>query len=583
MTDTPKRKSEDLPRGYDRDTPEHLEDLPEGDGVLVLSPQHRIMSANLQAEGLLKRRLSAGKALTLEQIFDPDSLPQAELALREAWQGGHSRSGVKAMVRPEAGAPLPVVYSVSPVIDESGRIIGATLTFHEENYLHRGLLRADHPVDFEFNTLFENLAEGVFTINNHWRITSFNQRAQEITGFKLEEVLGRPCADIFKSDLCQTACPLRATLESGVTRFDQDVRIADKHGRKVPILVNTSILKDRRNRVIGAVETFRPLIPSDFRKKPEDESARTEDIIGHSQSLVAVINKLPDVAASEASVVLEGESGTGKELFARAIHALSPRAAGPFVAVNCSALAETLLESELFGHEKAAFTGAVNSKVGRFELSSGGTLFLDEVAEIKPDIQVKLLRVLEEKVFERVGGTRSISMDARIISATNRSLIKEVRQGRFRDDLFYRLHTVPLYLPPLRERVEDIPILVSHFMEKLNQKYKKRVRGVDPKVLSIFTRYHWPGNVRELVRIMEYAFVFVKGPIITPTHLPEMEREDRPDIRKGTPGARIPWEDERQAIVKALEKAGGRRKEAARLLGLSRSSLWRKMKAYHLF
>ena len=297
--------------------------------------------------------------------------------------------------------------------------------------------------------------------------------------------------------------------------------------------------------------------------------------------MARLLGMLPDVAASEASVVLEGESGTGKELFARAIHAQSPRADGPFVAVNCSALAESLLESELFGHEKAAFTGASSSRAGRFELARGGTLFLDEISEIKPEIQVKLLRVLEEKVFERVGGTRPIIMDARIISATNRNLIQEVRAGRFRQDLFYRLRTVPLYLPALRERLEDMPQLVSHFISRFNDKSNKRVRGLDPKAMGMFRKYHWPGNVRELQRVLEYAFVFVKGPVITPAHLPEFESQPAKSSEQAPAGPGF-WEDERLAIERALAKTGGRRLEAARLLGISRSSLWRKMKVLGL-
>jgi transcriptional regulator with PAS, ATPase and Fis domain len=293
---------------------------------------------------------------------------------------------------------------------------------------------------------------------------------------------------------------------------------------------------------------------------------------------------LPEIAASEANVVLEGESGTGKELFAQTIHYQSPRAQGPFVAVNCSALAESLLESELFGHVKAAFTGAIAGKVGRFELAKGGTLFLDEIGEFKPELQVKLLRVLEERVFERVGGTNSVSMDARIIVATSRNLKEEVRQGRFREDLYYRLRTVPLYLPRLRDRLEDIPLLVNQFINWLNKKYKKEVRGLDPKVLTLFQQHDWPGNVRELQHVLEYAFVFVKGHIITKSHLPELE--DAPRRSQSAHPAILPspsqGEDEREAIQQALQKARGRRQVAARLLGMSRSSLWRKMRTHNL-
>lgn len=568
-----------------REDQEHLEgefiDLPEGDGVITLSPQWKILSANLQAERIFRVKFEPGQMLHRDQIFPADYLSQAELAIREALQEGHSRSNLRAEIKTGTGHEPAVVYSVFPLFDDKRAIVGITLMFRD--FLQK--LSPSRPVDnalgVDHGALVENLAEGVFTINHRWLITSFNQRAQEITGFQREDVLGRYCWDVFQSDLCRTGCPLRTTLETGVTHMDQDVRIVAKEGRRLSILVNTSVLRDGRNKVIGAVETFRPLTGVAMTEEIASEAKGPTEIVGQDPELMRLLNMLPDVARSEACVVIEGESGTGKELIALAIHKQSTRSAGPFVAVNTSALAETLLESELFGHEKAAFTGAINSKVGRFELARGGTLFLDEIAEIKPEIQVKLLRVLEERVFERVGGIRSIPMDTRIISATNRTLIEEVRRGRFRQDLFYRLRTVTLELPPLRDRKRDIPLLVEHFVRQLNEKYGKWVRGVDPKVMNIFRRYHWPGNIRELQRVLEYAFVFVKGPIITPAHLPELDEEpvEGPAIAQALAS---PWEDERTSLIRALEQAGGRRQEAARLLGISRSSLWRKMKSYGL-
>jgi transcriptional regulator with PAS, ATPase and Fis domain len=245
-------------------------------------------------------------------------------------------------------------------------------------------------------------------------------------------------------------------------------------------------------------------------------------------------------------------------------------------------LVETLLESELFGHVKGAFTGAVNHKIGRFELAKGGTLFLDEIGELKMELQTKLLRALESKVFERVGGARPIPLEARIIAATSRNLLQEVRRGRFRTDLLYRLRTVSFALPPLRERREDIPLLVQHFLTRMNQRQRKEVRGVDPKVMALFQQYAWPGNIRELERVLEYALVFVKGPVITRDHLPELESPRQTPLHPQAPLEQQLWAGERLAIQKALKKAQGRREDAARLLGISRSSLWRKMKAYDL-
>jgi PAS domain S-box-containing protein len=560
-----------------------LELLPPGDGVLVLSAEGRVLSANLQVERILERKVDRGQTLGVEDLFAESHLPSARIAFREALQGGHSRSNLTADLHTSNGGRRPVIYSVVPLNDFDNRPIGLVVTLREPDLpLPRRQAEAQVLVPGQGN-LFENLAEGAFSIDTRWHITAFNQRAEEITGFDREEVLGRFCWDIFKSDLCRSSCPLKATLDTGVTHFDQDVRMIGKKGHRFTILVNTSIIKDKNNLVLGALETFRPLSVVNTGSVIEEDHQEVEEIIGRSPALTRLLSLLPDVGASEASVILEGESGTGKELVARAIHRYSHRSNGPFVPVSCSALAETLLESELFGHEKAAFTGAINRKAGRFELAKRGTLFLDEIAEIKPELQVKLLRVLEEGIFERVGGIHSIPLDARIIAATNRNLREEVRCGRFREDLYYRLCTVPIGLPSLRERPEDIPLLVNHFVARLNQVYHKNVRGVDPKVLALFRRYPWPGNVRELKHTLEYAFVFVKGPAIGPAHLPELKAPSSPESTPARPAASpLLMEDERQAILTALERAGGRRQEAADLLGLSRSSLWRKMKAHSL-
>ena len=565
----------------DRD--QSFDDLPDGDGVVVLFPDGRIMSSNLQADRLLRRRLRRGDTFRIDEVISSEYREEARRAWEEALQG-HSWSNLVAKVYLSSGFPVSVTFSMDPLYGDRREVIGVLITLrdHTTPAEREAADRSRSPV-WEYDTLFENLAEGVFTISNRWRITSFNRRAQEITGFKREEVLGRNCWDIFRSDLCKSNCPLKLTMETGVVRMDQDVRIVDREGQAQSILVNTSVLKNNHGLVVGAVETFRPIARLEGGEaEGVTVGEQPAQIVGQSPELHKVLNMLPDVAASDATVLIEGESGTGKELIAKAVHAQGPRSAGPFVAVNCSALAETLLESELFGHVKAAFTGAVSNKVGRFELAKGGTLFLDEVGEIKPEIQIKLLRVLEERVFERVGGTRPIRMDSRIIAASNKTLAQEVGKGRFREDLFYRLRTVPLSIPPLRDRASDIPILVEHFIDVFNRVYGKGVRGVDPKALRFLQRYPWPGNVRELKHALEYAFVFVKGPIITLSHLPELDASRTPDTNPVPKEAAGGWEDERITIQRALEKARGRRSAAAHRLGISRSTLWRKMKLHGL-
>ena len=381
---------------------------------------------------------------------------------------------------------------------------------------------------FDYGTLFNTLPEGVFSVDRKFCITSFNRTAERISGFNREDVLGRHCWEIFRSNLCRGNCPLSRALNTGETRMDQEVTTFNAKGERQTLLVNVNVIRNEKGEPLGAVETFRSVrLENPGVHSAELWDQRTTGIVGKSPAMHTVMNRLTDVAVSGANVLIDGESGTGKELLARAIHRLSRFRNGPFMAVNCASLAESLLESELFGHEKGAFTGAEKEKPGRFELARGGTLFLDEIGELKPELQVKLLRVIEEREFERVGGTTPIPLEARIISATNQDLRKARTEGRFREDLYFRLRTVPLKIPPLRERSEDISLLIDHFIQKFNIRFSKSVRSVDPKAVQRLSRYHWPGNVRELERCIEYAFVFVKGPIIFNHYLPELEEEGR--------------------------------------------------------
>ena len=308
------------------------------------------------------------------------------------------------------------------------------------------------------------------------------------------------------------------------------------------------------------------------------------ELIGNGDKMAIVRRTVEKVAASDTTVFIAGESGTGKELIARAIHRLSKRANGPFIKVNCGALTETLLESELFGHEKGAFTGAIKQKLGRFELADGGTLFLDEVGDVPPSMQVKLLRALQEQEFERVGGEHPIKVDVRVLSATNKNLEEEVASGRFRQDLYFRLHVLPVKLPPLRERREDIPLLCAHFVHKLGPKTNARVRAVGDAALGRIMAYHWPGNVRELENAIEQALVFAEGDEITPAALPQFLQgggeEDKLDVPRELSLPEILDDLERQLILKAYAKANHVKTETARLLGIKTSALYYKLEKY---
>lgn len=427
--------------------------------------------------------------------------------------------------------------------------------------------------------ILESISDGVFTIDANKCITSFNRAAEKITGFKQEETIGQYCFDIFRADICAHKCPLDETLRSGQAKVNLSARIITKRGDQKAISISTAVLRDKKGQVIGGVETFRDLSEIEELRKQVSRQFTYEDIVGQQAKIKEVLSSLPDIAESESPVLIEGPTGSGKELIARAIHNLSPRKEGPFIAVNCAALPETLLESELFGYARGAFTGAIRNKPGRFLLANGGTIFLDEIANTSLAFQADLLRVLERGEFTPLGETRTIKADFRIVAATNVVLKKLVQEGKFRDDLYYRLNVIKITLPPLGERREDIPLLIEHFIHKFNVLKGRNIQGVSPEVLSFLRRYSFPGNIRELENIIEFAFVKCKGPIIELNHLPEdlwAEEGGKPDIL-----ARSELE-EAQKIRAILTQYPHNRKEAAQALGMSRVTLWRKMKRYGL-
>lgn len=377
------------------------------------------------------------------------------------------------------------------------------------------------PRDISCETIMESVADGVFTVDLDWRITSFNRAAAEITGVPPHEALGRRCRDVFHSSICDGACVLRACIEQDTQLGNRSVFILRPDGRKVPVSISGAPLRDRRGRLIGGVETFRDLSALHLMRKQLDGQHTVEDIVTRSAAMIRLLGILPQVAASDAPVLVLGESGTGKELFARAIHNLSPRRGRPFVGVNCGALPEHLLESELFGYKAGAFTDARRDKPGRFALADDGTIFLDEIGDMPLPLQVKLLRVLQEKVYEPLGGVRPQAAPARVIAATNRDLERMAGEGGFRSDLFYRLNVVMVRLPALRERPEDIPLLLDHFVAQRNLLSGKEIEGVSEDVLHLLLRYPFPGNVREMENIVEYAFILCPRGFIQLEHLPE--------------------------------------------------------------
>lgn len=435
-----------------------------------------------------------------------------------------------------------------------------------------------------FNVILNSIADGVFTTDNEGKITFINKAAEEITGFSSKEAIGHFCFDIFRADICQTRCALKETLKTKKEITNLPVTILNKEGKKIPISISTAVLKNEKGQITGGVETFRDLSTIEELKKELSQKYTLGDIISKNHKIHEIFNILPNIAESDSTVLIQGASGTGKELFAKAIHDLSRRKDKPFIKVNCGALPDTLLESELFGYVKGAFTDAKKDKPGRFALANEGTIFLDEVGDMSPSLQVKLLRVLQEKEFEPLGSTSPKKTDVRIIAATNKDLPRLVNEGKFRDDLFYRLNVVKIELPLLRERREDIPLLIDAFVQKFNAKMGKQVNGLSDEVLRLLLRYDYPGNVRELENIIEHAFVLCRGDRIDidclPKELTGIQEKISPPL--SVQGERPIEIAEAEIIEKTLRKYDGNRLKTASELGMDRTTLWRKMKKYGL-
>ncbi|TVM16842.1 Fis family transcriptional regulator [Oceanidesulfovibrio indonesiensis] len=382
------------------------------------------------------------------------------------------------------------------------------------------------PTGVPCEEVMDSIADGVFTVDLEWNVTFFNRAAETITGITRAEAVGRKCWEVFHSSLCDGSCALEQCMNEDMRLSGKSIFIIRPDGEKTPISISAAPLRDAAGNLVGGVETFRDLTEIVRLRQELADRYVFEDIVGKSPALTKLFDTLPQIAASNATVLILGESGTGKELFARALHSLSERSDGPFVAVNCGALPENLLESELFGYKAGAFTDAKKDKPGRFQQARGGTIFLDEIAELAPRLQVKLLRVLQEKRYEPLGGVKTEEADVRVVAATNRDLDALVAAGDFRQDLFYRLNVVRLVIPPLRQRTEDIPLLAQHIVEKLNRRQGAAVEGLSENALTLLMRHDFPGNVRELENVLEYAFILCKEGFIEAEHLPEYLRRE---------------------------------------------------------
>lgn len=432
--------------------------------------------------------------------------------------------------------------------------------------------------DPQSDPILDSINEGVFSVDPEWRITAFNRAAERITGVRRQDAIGRQCSDVFRANICEGACALRRTFSTGKPVVGATANIIGVNGSRIPIRISTALLRHPDGEVAGGVETFQDLSNIAQLRKELEARYTFEDIVGRGAAMRSLFEILPRIAASPSTVLIEGESGTGKELVARAIHHLSGRRKRRFVAVNCAALPDALLESELFGYKAGAFTDAKKDKPGRFALADGGTLFLDEIGDISPAMQVRLLRVLQERSIEPLGATESVKVDVRVVAATNRDLVQLVSEGKFREDLFYRIRVVYLRIPPLRERREDLPLLVEHLVARYNHLQEKDIAGVSPEAMARLMEHDYRGNVRELENIIEQAFVLCRGGQIEMEHLP-VELRLAPPKTGGAMGALSIRGAQQEMIVEALARNQGNRRKAAHELGIDPSTLYRRLKA----
>ncbi len=439
--------------------------------------------------------------------------------------------------------------------------------------------------------IVEIMQEGLLVVAEDGTIQMVNKALENITGYSKEELLGQPCT-IFKCDACKlirnSAEGFWCRLFEGRQQVKRKCHLVRKDGSYITVLKTATVLCDEQGQTLGAVEIVTDIseldrLDRELRQlsRSLDEDAVFQGMVGRSRRMKHVFDFVEKAAQSDFPVFIYGESGTGKELVAQPIHKLSPRSDQPYIQVNCAALNESLLESELFGHVKGAFTGALQHRKGRFEAADKGSIFLDEIGDFPLSTQVKLLRVLETKTFERVGENRTISVDLRLITATNKNLSELIEDGRFREDLFYRINVIPIHLPPLRERKEDIPHLVDFFIQRLSRKSSRKVQTLSPEAMRIFMNYSWPGNVRELKSALEYSFVLAEGENIEARHLPENLRGFE-DQSGAPPASQEPdyMHEQKKDLIRALKESKGNKSQAARILGINRVTVLNRMRKY---
>lgn len=537
------------------------------DGLFTVDRDMKITSYNRAAELLtgVPREKALGRPC--HQIFRTAVCFNA-CPVREAISKQINIVNREIIMHDAAGEMIRVWVTASVLYDQEGNPIGGVESIRNLSRLY---------------AIIDSVADGLFTVDQNMRITNFNKAAEEITGVSHEDAIGHPCSTIFRTDCCAGACPLREAIDTRQP-IERDVEITDRNGRKKMLAVKAATLFDCTGAAVGGIETLRDLTPMLAIKDEIRHKYSFRRLVSRNAAMRGLFDIIEDIAVSDATVLLHGESGTGKELFAQAIHDLSRRANKPMITVNCGALPETLLESEIFGVRKGAFTGATENRSGRLELCQGGTFFLDEVGDLPLPLQVKLLRVLENHEFQPLGAQHPVKADVRFITATHRNLEQMVANGTFRQDLYFRINIVTLNIPPLRERRDDIPILVDMAIERFNLSYNRHIRSVTAEVMKLLLQHPFPGNVRELLNLIEQAVIICHAHQIGLEHLPAgfTQSFTQPDSSSCFSSHNSRRMLTAEQLLDLLQQHQGNRNKIAHELGIDRTTLWRWLKRYGL-
>ena len=541
------------------------------DGVFTVDLDYSITMLNKSAEMLtgFKQEEVLGRHFSSVLSTAANAVAR-NTPLIDAIQTGRPVVKDQEYIKTARGDSLPVSVRAALLIDSTGTIIGGVQSFR------------DVTDQIQTSYILDSVTDGVFTVDKDLKITSFNKALEKITGYTAGEVMEKQCSEVFGSEICGTeGCPMAMAIHSGLSPSIQNLKIKNREGSEVPVNIVATALTDNGGNILGGVETVRDLTEITELRRQLSLGTSDHGIQTRSPKMKRILSVLPEFAKSDATILVLGESGTGKELIAQSIHSQSHRSDHAFVAVNSGALPDTLLESELFGYKAGAFTDARKDKKGRFAAAEKGTLFLDEIGDISTAMQVKLLRVIQSKTYEPLGSNKPVKTDVRIIAATNKDLEAMVNEGTFREDLYYRLNVVKIDLPPLRERMEDMPLLVEHFINKLNKERSRDVAGVSEEVLSILIHHTYPGNIRELENIIEYAFILCHEGLIQQQHLPDwlMKNQEGETVETGPLSLK---EIERKAIIETLKRNDYRKMKTCRELGISKDTLRRKIAAYNI-